>query len=166
MDHGLCPSEWHGAGVVTVDEGIDVTPELVNVGEACAGEGVTLENGEPDLDLVEPGAVGRREVEADVGMTGQPAITLGLVGRQVVEDDVDFLAAIVGDDAVHEVEELDAPTPLAVPARHWASGHFDGGKHRRRAVALVVIAAPAECPPGGQLEITLSPLQRLDMRLL
>ena len=92
MDDGLCPNEWCGASIVAVDESIDVIPELLDVGEGSGGQGVALENGEPDLDLVEPGAVGRGEVEADIGMAGQPAITLGFMGRQVVEDDVDFLA--------------------------------------------------------------------------
>ena len=105
MDDGLGPDEGGTAEVVALDEGIDVLFELLDGGEACAGEGSGLKDGEPDLDLVKPGAVGRGEVEMDIGVSGQPAIALGLVGRQVVEDDVDLLARIVGDDAVHEVEE-------------------------------------------------------------
>src|SRR4029077_188934 len=109
MHHGLGPNEWYGARVVAVDESIDVIPELLDIGEGSAGQGVALENREPDLDLVEPGAVGRGEVEADIGMAGQPAITLGFVGREFVENKVFFLAGMVGDDAVHEVEKLDTP---------------------------------------------------------
>jgi hypothetical protein len=55
MDHGLAPDEGDAAGVVAVDEGIDMVPELLNIGEAVAGQRAALENGEPDLDLVEPG---------------------------------------------------------------------------------------------------------------
>ena len=92
MNHCLGPDEGDSAGVVALDEGIDVIPELLNAGEAGTRQRACLEDGEPDLDLVEPGTVSRREVKADIRMTGQPAVALWLVGRQVVDDDVDLLA--------------------------------------------------------------------------
>jgi hypothetical protein len=99
-----------------------VISELLDTGQAGSGQRSARQNGEPDIDLVEPGAVGRREVEADIVVAGQPTITLGLVRRQIVEDDVDFLARMVGDDAVHEVDEFHAPAPLVVAGRQ--SGEF------------------------------------------
>jgi hypothetical protein len=42
MDHGLAPDEGDGAGVVAVDEGIDMVPELLNIGEAGAGQRAAL----------------------------------------------------------------------------------------------------------------------------
>jgi hypothetical protein len=56
MDDCLGPDERGGAGVVAADEVIDVAPELLDVGEAGAGQRAALVDGEPDLDLVEPGA--------------------------------------------------------------------------------------------------------------
>ena len=100
MNDILCPDERDGARVVAVDESIDVISELLDTDEAGSGQRIALQNGEPDLDLVEPGAVGRREVEADIGVAGQPTITLGLVRRQIVEDDVDFLARMVGEMSI------------------------------------------------------------------
>ena len=161
MNDILCPDERDGARVVAVDESIDVISELLDTDEAGSGQRIALQNGEPDLDLVEPGAVGWREVEADIGVAGQPTITLGLVRRQIVEDDVDFLARMVGDDAGHEVEEFHAPAPLVVAGRHSAGGHVEGGKQRRGAVALVVVAAAAQRAPVGQLQIALGALQRM-----
>jgi len=79
MDDRLGPGERHGGGIVGFHEGIDVILGLLDVGEASARQGVALQDGEPDLDLVEPGTVGRREVETDIGMASQPAIVLGLV---------------------------------------------------------------------------------------
>ena len=166
MDAGFGPDEGNGTAVVAGDEVIDVVPELVDIGEAGAGEGAALEDGEPDLDLVEPGAVGRGEMEADVWVAGEPAFALGLVGRKIVEDDVDLLAWIGGDDAVHEIEELDAPATLVVAGSDVAAEHVERGKQGRGAVALVVVAAAAERPSVGQLEIALGALQRLDVRLL
>ena len=166
MDAGFGPDEGNGTAVVAGDEVIDVVPELVDIGEAGAGEGAALEDGEPDLDLVEPGAVGRGEMEADVWVAGEPAFALGLVDRKIVEDDVDLLAWIGGDDAVHEIEELDAPATLVMAGSDVAGEHVERGKQGRGAVALVVVAAAAERPSVGQLEMALGVLQRLDVRLL
>lgn len=46
-------------------------------------------------------------MEADSGVAGQPALTLGLVGGKIVEDDLNFLLRAALDEAVHEVEKLD-----------------------------------------------------------
>ncbi len=46
----------------------------------------------------------------------------GLVGVQVVEDDMDGRIRVCGDDVVHEVEEFDAPPALLVRGRHLAGG--------------------------------------------
>ena len=42
-------------------------------------------------------------------MTLQPHVALRLVGREIVEHDMDFAIRMSGDDLVHEVEEFDAP---------------------------------------------------------
>ena len=68
MDDGLGLGDRHGADIVRFDQGIDVILELLDVGEAGARQGVALQEGEPDLDLVEPGTVGRREMETDIGI--------------------------------------------------------------------------------------------------
>src|SRR5215207_11310975 len=69
MDGCSGPGERFGAGIVAFDEGIDAISDLLGRGEAGALEGGAAEDREPDLDLVHPGGVGRREVEAHVGMT-------------------------------------------------------------------------------------------------
>ena len=68
MDLGLGPDEWLGIGVVGIDEGIDVLSELFDRGEGCAAQGLSLQDREPDLDLIEPGGPRRREVEMHVRM--------------------------------------------------------------------------------------------------
>ena len=52
--------------------------------------------------------MGWREVKMNILVPGEPAVAFGLMGAEVVEDDMDFASRLVGDDAVHEVEELDA----------------------------------------------------------
>ena len=53
------------------------------------GLGISFQDREPDFDLVEPGSARRREVEVHVRMMLEPAVILGFVGVEVVEDDVD-----------------------------------------------------------------------------
>src|SRR5258705_10097039 len=121
---------------------------------------------EPDLDLVEPRGTGRREVEAHVGMAREPTVVLRLVGVEIVEDDMDLAARMGGNDAVHEVEELD-PSPASVlPARHLAGGDVEGGEQGRRAVPRIVVRLAGGGAAVRQLEKALGALQRLDRRLL
>ena len=96
MDGCSGPGERIGAGIVAFDEGIDAISDLLGRGEAGALEGGAAEDREPDLDLVHPGGVGRREVEAHVGMTRQPAVAFRLVGVEVVEHDVDVAIGVIG----------------------------------------------------------------------
>ena len=53
---------------------------------------LTLQDREPDLDLVEPARPFRGVVEVHVGMACKPAVVPGLVGVEVVEDDLEPLA--------------------------------------------------------------------------
>ena len=124
------------------------------------------EDGEPAFDLVEPGGVRRREVEMNVFVASQPAPALGLVGVEVVEDDVDLALGMGGHDPVHEVEKLDPPPALVVARHHLAADDIEGGEQGRGAVALVVVRPAAEGAAVRQLEITLGAFERLDVRLL
>lgn len=47
----------------------------------------------------------------------EPAIVPGLVGIEIVEDDVDGRVRVSGDDIVHEIEELDAPPDASCARR-------------------------------------------------
>ena len=125
MNLGLGPDEGRGMLVVAGDEGIDVIPELADGCEAGVGERAALQDGEPDLDLVQPRGIGRGEVEMDIGMAGEPA--LALMGREIPDDDVDLFARLGDDDLVHEIEELDAPAAPVVAGRDLAGGDLEGG---------------------------------------
>ena len=125
MDLGLGPNEGCGALVIGLDEGIDVFLELFDRGEGCAAQGLSFQDREPDLDLIEPGGPGRREVEAHGGMTLEPAIVLGLVGVEVIENDVNFFfVAVRINDAIHEVQELPAAPAFVMAGLNQPSGGF------------------------------------------
>ena len=62
------------------------------------GDHFAFDLGEPDLDLVEPGGVGGREVKLDSGMLLQElADRLSFVGGKMVEDDVNLLIELPGE---------------------------------------------------------------------
>ena len=124
MDLGFGPDEWLGVGIVGFNEVIDVLPELFDRGEGRVVEGLPLQDREPDFDLVEPGSPRRREMETHVGMTLEPAVVFGLVGVEVVEDDMDGGVRMSGDDVVHEIGEFDASPTIRdfVPWRFSDAG--------------------------------------------
>lgn len=65
---------------------------VANRGEDAARDHLTFDPCKPDFNLIEPGRIGRREAQVDVGMVGQKRLHRGcLMGGQVIEDDVNFL---------------------------------------------------------------------------
>ena len=100
MDFGFGPDERRSVFIVGLDERIDVLSKLFNRCKGCAAQGLAFQDREPALDLIKPGGSGRREVEMDVRVTLEPAVVLGLVGVEIVEDDVDGGIRIAGDDII------------------------------------------------------------------
>ena len=91
------PLERFGGGIVGTDVAHDLSFEVVSRLEDAASDQVTLDLRKPDFDLIEPGRVGRCVMDGDVWMLGQKRDdTLGLRGRKVVHDDVNFLAGRLG----------------------------------------------------------------------
>src|SRR5271155_816531 len=166
MDLGLGPGKRGGICVVGLDEGIDVRPELFDRGEGSAVQRLSFQDREPDFHLIEPGGPRRREVEMNVRVTPEPAIVPGLVGVEIVEDDVDGRVRVSGHDIVHEIEELDAPPARFVRGGDLAGRHLEGGKQGGGAVALIIVAMTGQRPAVRKLEIALRTLQRLDRGLL
>jgi hypothetical protein len=72
--------------------------QLLAVVERSAGKGFGGQDREPDFDLIEPGRLCRREMEMDVGVASKPAVVLGLMGVEIIEDDVDLPTGVLGDD--------------------------------------------------------------------
>ena len=87
---GLGPQEWLGLEVSDLDEPADVFFELSRAEVRSALDHLLGEVSEPALDLVEPRAIGRREVEVEPRMPGKPALdSRCLVRRVVIHHDVD-----------------------------------------------------------------------------
>src|SRR5215831_1339938 len=84
---------------------------------------------------------------------------------QIVENHVDFPSRVFRDDFIHKIEKLATSAPGIVPGFDLASDHIQGSKQGRRSIPFVTMAESVHGFAVRQAEVTLSPLQRLDMRL-
>ena len=108
MDLGLAPLEGCGVLVVALDEGVDRCAQLGPTEVKLAPSRVLRARIENQIStwLSQEAWVGVKW-KWTLSVPGQPQIPLGLVGLEVVEDDVDLLVWVVGHHLVHEVEELE-----------------------------------------------------------
>jgi hypothetical protein len=83
------------------------------------------------------------------------------VGQEIVEDEVDFLALILLDEAVHEVAALQTAASVVL-ADDLPGADVECAEQGRGAVPLVVIRLARYGLAIWQLQVSLSPLQRLD----
>ena len=128
-DDLLGPLEGVSVLIVGRNEGVDLLSYLARGGEAGAGQGMTGEDGKPD----------RGEVKMDILVARQPAIVFGLMGVQVVQDDMHFPAGMLGDDAVHEVQKLDPPAAPVMSGFDQTGGDLQGREQGGRAMAFVLV---------------------------
>jgi hypothetical protein len=93
---------------VGADEVVDFFDEVGGGIERAATDNALSDVGEEPFDLVEPGGVGRREVNVPTRTACEPSSDLGmLVGGVVVDDEMDVeLGWHVGLDVTQEGEEL------------------------------------------------------------
>src|SRR5579871_3295513 len=123
-------------------------PQVGHRGEDTAGDDIALDLRKPEFHLVQPGRVGWRVVEAYGGMRRQKgADLLRLMGREIVDDDVDRVPTRLTVD--HRLEEGDEL--VARMTRHRAAEHFTGMRierriQRQRTVAVVLKAMAFRSP--------------------
>src|SRR5262245_3412674 len=104
-------------------------------------------------------------MEMDLRMGFDPAVSLGFVGIEVVQDDMNLPVWMVGDDSVHEIQELAPATTLIVARLHLARHNIQGGKQRGSAVTFVAVAEPVHSLAIRQPQKALRAFQGLYMRL-
>ena len=155
-----------GVLVVGFDEAVHRLSQGPYRFERAASQGPFPEDAEPDFDLVHPGSMRGRVMEMDVGVSGQPSLYLGLVGPEVVEDDVDLPVGPGRDDPIHEGQELPSLAALEVSCPDQPGGHVQGGEQRGGSVALVLMVVAGNRLAVGHLDPALVPVQRLYRRLL
>src|SRR5712671_3923925 len=173
FDLALAPDKRSGPFVVCGGEVLDRLLQLLGTAKARAGQGLSGQDAEPDLDLVKPARRSRREVESDIGVSGKPSVVL-LMGAVVVEDDVDVaVGRLVFNDLGHEGLEIDALLSLCGLAADDSGGDFQslplartgGGEEVDRAMPLVGALEPLNDLTAAGLNIAGRSLQGLDRRL-
>ena len=139
---GVCdPMEGLRLGIVILEEAVDGGLEVDNRTEDAAFEATLGQFGEEALDRIEPGGRGRGEVERPARVALKPGPHPGvLVGRVIVEDDVDRLVG--GDLALNGVEkadEFEVAVALHTAADDGAVEHAERGEQGGGAVTLLVM---------------------------
>src|SRR5437879_4859166 len=100
---------WIGLSVrwVGVDIAAKLAGQILHAGKDSAGDHVALDLGKPDLDLIQPPRIRRREVEMYVRMRRHKiANHLTLVRRQIVQNDVDLPRWCPFDHLFEELHKL------------------------------------------------------------
>ena len=127
--------------VVSIDEVIDRFTELFDIDKAGSLERLATQNAKPAFNLIKPGSVSGRKVQMHVGMALEPAVVLGLVSTEIVEDDMNLLFLAVGfDDAVHEIQEFPASPTFVMTGLNQSSGGFERREKCRRAMPFVFVS--------------------------
>ncbi len=141
---GVLPLDRLGMGGIGVDVAAKFAGQVRDGAEDATSDDITLDLGEPEFDLVEPGRVGGGEVEMN------PRILLeklangwSFVGREVVENDVDLLARPTqANHFLQEIDELPAGVAGGGFAVHSSAGGIQGGVQREGAVSVVLESMP------------------------
>ena len=123
MDLGFGPFEGSRLGVVVFDEFIDGLAQLSDTGKVGSSQGLAAQDTKPNLNLIEPGGVGWSEMKMHVGVSSQPTILFWLVAGKIIQNHMDFLIEMSGQDSVQELEEFPATTAPVVAGLNLATGN-------------------------------------------
>ncbi len=110
MDYALGPFKGHGILVPNICKGVNSFANVSYRGGTQFLKRLSCEDAEPDLNLVQPRSVGGSVVEADTWVSGKPPIVFGLMGVEVIQDNVQLLVRVERDNTVHEVQDLPTAT--------------------------------------------------------
>jgi len=161
------PNEWFGVFVGRVDMATDRIFELARAAVTTSSKSFVGELGEPSLNEVDPGRIGRGEVHPKARMSTQPSFHLrGSVNRRVVDDEFDV--EFFGDfpiDPLKESSEFDGTLSCEALADHFPACHVQCREEVRDAVASVGRRS-AFGLSEDQRQQRLSTFQSLNRRLL
>jgi hypothetical protein len=127
---------------------------------------LAFQDGEEHLDEVQPGGIGRGEVQLDPWVAGQPGLDpLVLVGGVLVQHHMELPAGVGAGDQLEEGQELAVAVVRLQGVGHPTGGDLQSGEQGGGAVADIVVGAPLD-PGRRRRPDRLGALQRLDLRLL
>src|ERR1700746_1775049 len=106
--------------------------------------------------------MGGNKVKMHIGMGLEPAVLFRFVGIEIVQDHVELFAGIVGNQLIHEIQELTPAAATIMSGMYQATSHVEGGKQSRGSMAFVFMSKAAQGPAVGQADPALGPLQSLN----
>jgi hypothetical protein len=135
----VSPFDRSGGLIVVTDVAKDFSPEIVEGGKDASGDDLPLDLGEPDFDLIKPGRIGGRKMNAELRMLGQKVVNeFGFMGREIISDNVDLASeGLGGYDLGKKVDELGAGMALSRLAKDFSASGIEGSVKRKGSVAVV-----------------------------
>src|SRR5438034_5382254 len=160
------PHERGWMAIPLGDVALDMPDQSADGVERATANRLAREDAEPGLDHVEPGGALGGEVKLDLRMLGEPGLhrRRRMRGR-VIEDDVQFAAAVAPRHPREEAQEIGPGVPRCAVAEHAAARDLQRRIQARQAVAPIVVSLSGR-QPGTQRQQRLGTTQRLDLRLL
>ena len=163
---GFGPAEGLWVGVDGVEVGSDRGLQFRGRAVDAAADLLFGDVGEEALDLIDPRAGGRGEVNMPSRPRAEPlSDRLGLVGGVVVHHEVDVEAARdIAFDLAQEAQELaSAMTGIAAPD-DLAGGGVESSEQAEGSVTRIVVGAPLDLARAHRQK-RLRSVQRLDLAL-
>jgi hypothetical protein len=161
------PLERMGVMIPVGDEALDAQLKVFYAVEVAQLQALSVQDREPDLDLVQPGRVRRREVELEaIPMSSVPAPRgLARVGVQVVHHQVDPPARVGVGDAIKVSKKVLLRPGWIAPPKNAPSAHVEAGEQAGRPVAHI-LELEASLLSDSRAQRARRALKRLDAGLL
>jgi len=130
----VSPLDRLGRAIVVTDVAHELAGQVLDRGEDSAGNHIAFDPGEPVFYLIEPGGVGRRVVQMYFRVSREELFNpLSLMGRQIVRNDVNLLAArLIGDQVGEESHKFLTGVARGGFAHHLAAFGVKRGVQRKR----------------------------------
>ena len=165
---GIRPREGMSkVGVPRFDEPMNEVAQGLGGPDTGAAQALAAQDREPDLDLVEPRAMGRQPVEGDLGALRRAPVQHGLLlmKASVVHNQMPAAMGVAGTQGAQEVAKLQIGMALIALGKDFPRPHIKGGKESDSAMADILKLLTFNQPwPQGQRGV--QPLQGLDVGLL
>jgi hypothetical protein len=160
----LGPHEWRGIFVVDVDVFTNGCFQVFHAAKHAPSYPFVGEFGEPSFDQVDPGTVGRCEVNMEAGTLGEPFPDKGRFVRAVVvhhDMNVESGRYLIFDQ-VEEAAKLHGAMTVTRLADYVAGLQLQRRKQRSCSVTFVIVRATLYLP-GLERQQRLRTVQRLNL---
>lgn len=130
--------------VPVVNEQMNAPGQVAGVLEVAVSKESTLDDGEPDLDLIHPRSVDRREDEMEPIAVASVEFRPAFVGAvfvciKVVPDDIDVALRILPGQGLHELDSLVRGALGNDTPEDFARASIEGSDQAARSVADVLV---------------------------